>query len=174
METATGLFSPAIMLGVAAVAMGRWHLAGGEGKVAITVLASMTVMAAWAITLSILGIAARVRSVSMAVKYLSAASFWIYLVHHPILGIVHLDLKWLLPGANPILKTALASAVTIGACLLSYEVLIRRTRLGRWLGFAWRPVDGGNPTSDLAVGMLEAGPCQVPGEDIASPIRRAA
>ena len=37
-------------------------------------------------------------------EILAAASFWIYLVHHPILGIIHIDLKWLLPDANPVLE----------------------------------------------------------------------
>ncbi len=139
------LIGPAVLLGFAAVAMGRWHLAGGEGNLAAMTLASLTVASAWMITLVGIGVAARIPSVSPKVKYLAAASFWVYLVHHPILGIVHLDLKWLLPETAPVVKTALAFGATMLASLLSYEAMIRRTRLGRWLGFAWPDVGAASP-----------------------------
>ena len=142
------MIAPAILLAMAGVGMGRWHLGGGEGVLAATVLAALTVAAAWMITLAIFGAAARVRSVGLTMRYVAAASFWIYLVHHPILGIVHLDLKTLLPGWDPLPKTVLAFALTTTVSLLTYEAFVRKTRLGRWLGFTWRP----NQTESSSMG----------------------
>ncbi len=108
--------------------------------VAISV-ASITVLASWCMTLGILGFANRLapnvsksRRLSVAVSYLAGASFWIYLVHHPIVGLVHIDLKWLVPGWLPVAKSCLAFAIAIGWGLVSYEALIRTSRFGRWVG----------------------------------------
>jgi peptidoglycan/LPS O-acetylase OafA/YrhL len=89
---------------------------------------------------------------------LAAASFWIYLVHHPILGLVQLDLKWLVPGANPVAKTAAAFLIASGFSLLSYEGLVRRTALGRLLGFSWEaPSKRDQYESVLSIDSLKAG-----------------
>ena len=91
------------------------------------------------VTLSIIGSAAnRIRRVPPIVGYLAAASFWVYMVHHPILGLVHIDLKWMLPSSSPILKAALAFCVTLLCSLATYEVWVRQTSLGRLLGFQWQ------------------------------------
>ena len=139
------LIAPAIMFSIAAVMLGRWHLAGGESRTASVLLASVTVIAAWTMTLSAIGSAARIRSVPQTIKYLAAASFWIYLVHHPLLGLVHLDLKLALPNSNgfllsPIVRVGLAFAITTSVCLIGYESFVRRSRLGDWLGFSWSTV----------------------------------
>ena len=137
-STAGRLAASAILLLIAAVTIGRWHLAGGEGTVALSSLALLTVAAAAATTFGILGLAARHgRTVPNAVRYLAAASFWVYLVHHPLVAIVHQDLKWLWPQASPILKAVLSTGLTAAVSLLTYEGLVRTTRLGRLLGFSW-------------------------------------
>jgi fucose 4-O-acetylase-like acetyltransferase len=63
-----------------------------------------------------------------SVIYLSKASFWIYLLHHPLVGLMHDDLamvSW--PGA---LEFAVTSVSALGLCLVSFEVLVRRTWVG--------------------------------------------
>ncbi len=135
---AARLIVPAALAAIAAVTLGRWHLSGGDGRFAGAVLAAITVLAAALLTFSIVGISAKqVHVSSVRVKYIAAASFWIYLVHHPILGLVHIDLKLLLPGVSPIVKVMAAFAVSVGLSLVTYEVMVRKTMLGRWLGFDW-------------------------------------
>ncbi|MEO1524857.1 MAG: acyltransferase [Planctomycetota bacterium] len=121
---------------VAAIALGRWHLQQGGGASELLVLAVVTTTAAISTTLGVLGFAVRSDApVGRSTRYLAAASFWIYLVHHPVVGLTHIDLKWLLPEAAPIVKLMLSFMVTTAFCLASYELLIVRTRLGLWLGF---------------------------------------
>jgi glucan biosynthesis protein C len=67
-----------------------------------------------------------------ALRYLSDASYWTYIVHLPILFAVQyclLDVE--LPWGIKFTASALA---TFGLCLLSYHALIRRTLLGDLLG----------------------------------------
>ncbi|WP_374657818.1 acyltransferase family protein [Inhella sp.] len=59
------------------------------------------------------------------------ASYWIYLVHLPLL--FTLQLAWL-DWAQPVaVKLPLAVAITLLLGLISHEWLVRRTRPGRWL-----------------------------------------
>lgn len=67
-----------------------------------------------------------------ALRYLSDASYWIYVVHLPILfAIQYRLLDVALPWG---IKFATSVLATLGLCLLSYHVLVRRTRLGDLLG----------------------------------------
>ncbi len=135
---ANRLIAPAAICSVAAVLLGQWHLSGGQNHSAQLSLACLTSSSSILISMSIIGAAvARIDRVSGMVGYLAAASFWVYIVHHPILGLVHIDLKFVMPTASPVLKTCLAFLITSGLCLASYEGLVRKTKLGRWLGMAW-------------------------------------
>ncbi len=60
-------------------------------------------------------------------------------MHHPILGLTHLDLKWLLPATSPVVKVAAAFVIASGLSLMTYEGFVRRSSLGRMLGFDWQP-----------------------------------
>ncbi len=134
------LAASAILLLCAAVVMGRWHLSGGDSPLANAALALLTVAAASTSTFAMLGLATRhVREIPWAIQYLAAASFWVYLVHHPLLVVIHQDLKWLLPAASPILKAMLSFGLSATVSLLTYEGLVRKTWLGRLLGFTWMP-----------------------------------
>lgn len=125
-----------ILMMIAAVTLGQWYLRDGDGRTASFTLALMTCGAALMSTITILLIAIRSKpTISPTIRYLAAASFWVYIVHHPILGLVHLDAKLLFPELNPILKTLATFAVTSGVSLLTYEGLVRRTALNGWLGF---------------------------------------
>jgi peptidoglycan/LPS O-acetylase OafA/YrhL len=140
--------APAIAIGIAAVLLGQWHLTHasesliGERQLAgfsEFTLAAMTATAAMTISCFAIAIAVgRVRRLSRTVEYLAAASFWVYLVHHPVLGLVHIDLKYLWPGISPVIKAVAAAAIAIGVSLLTYEGLVRRTTLGRWLGMTYQ------------------------------------
>jgi glucan biosynthesis protein C len=65
-------------------------------------------------------------------RYLAQGSYWTYLMHLPLLFAVQyllMDLEW-----HGLLKFAVASAVTLAGCLLSYQLLVRHTRLRRYVG----------------------------------------
>ena len=125
---------PSLLLAGFAVILGRWHLGGGDGRVAGLLLAGLTVAAACGLTLAILGAAERwVHRLPPTVDYIAVASLWIYLVHQPIVALLHIDLKYAAPGLTPMAKMLVAATATTGVSLLTYEGLVRRTALGVWL-----------------------------------------
>lgn len=128
-----------LVAGFAAVLMGRWHLkaAGTDTETLAShlLLAGLTVTAASMITVtSIAWAVAKTRRVPKSIAYLAGASFWLYLVHHPVLVLVHIDLKWMLPGTASAVKTILSFAIAVVVSLAMYEIGVRRTRFGRWTG----------------------------------------
>lgn len=65
-------------------------------------------------------------------RYVAQGSYWTYLLHLPLLFAVQyvlMDLKW-----HWLTKFAMASAVTLAGCLLSYQLLVRHTPLRRLVG----------------------------------------
>jgi peptidoglycan/LPS O-acetylase OafA/YrhL len=101
-------------------------------------LGIVTCVSAVMLSLAIIGVAAkRMTRVPLSLRYLAAASFWVYMVHHPILGLIHTDLKWLLPAASPLMKVVIAFTMASAISLATYELWVRQTALGRWLGFDW-------------------------------------
>lgn len=145
----TRLSGVGAVCGFAAILLGQWaieradstSLAMDIGLVARVSLASLTVVSAWAISLAMIGLGnlaspfvmqrPRVRRV---IAYLAAASFWIYLVHHPLVALLQIDLKLLLPTFSPLAKSLFVTAGAVGIAVASYEVLIRERLLGRLLG----------------------------------------
>lgn len=63
-----------------------------------------------------------------SVRYFAQATFWIYLLHHPLVGLVHVDL-WALTWSVEV-KFLVAAVVPLTICLLTYEVAVRRTVIG--------------------------------------------
>lgn len=160
---------PAIAMGIAAVLLGQWHLTqSGDQAIgdpnrgglqwagfANVTLAILTATAAMSIaTFAIAMAVGRVRRLPRSVQYLAAASFWIYLVHHPVLGLVHIDLKFLLPGVPAAVKAVVAGTVALAVSLLTYEGLVRRTRLGRWLGMTFEFAPSGADAIPGTNGMV--------------------
>lgn len=65
------------------------------------------------------------------VRYVSDASYWIYLVHLPLVVWLQVAVaEW--PGPWS-LKLAGISVVTVGCALVSYDLFVRSTALGAWL-----------------------------------------
>ncbi len=96
------------------------------------VLAAGTALFASTTSLGLFGIAlAWTRGVSPAVKYVAEASFWVYLAHHPLVGLAQIALsRWEGPSAVKFALVTLAVAVvTLG----SYELMVRRTWIGALL-----------------------------------------
>ncbi|MEG3180854.1 acyltransferase family protein [Sphingomonas sp. LT1P40] len=95
-------------------------------------LAGAYMIASWAWTLGLLGAAIRFLDAERRwVRYLADASYWIYLLHLPVVMALQVAV---FPLALPVLvKFAI---VVTGASLIllaSYHLLVRRSFVGRWL-----------------------------------------
>ena len=66
-----------------------------------------------------------------SIRYLSEASYWIYMAHLPLVITVQAAVcTWTLPA---MVKFLLSSLIVSAVMLLSYEKLVRRTLIGRFL-----------------------------------------
>lgn len=97
------------------------------------VFALAFVASAWAWTFALTGLALRfLAGHRPAVRYLADASYWIYLVHLPVVAALQVGVgDWPLPWW---LKFPFVVAASLALGLLSYQVLVRRTLIGRVLG----------------------------------------
>lgn len=95
-------------------------------------LAAVMALAIFASTFAALSLALRFASGYSAVRrYLADASYWIYIVHLPLVmagQILVINLTW--PW---FVKLTVVIAGTMAVSLLSYELLVRHTFVGRWL-----------------------------------------
>lgn len=97
------------------------------------------------------------RRVGAFVGYLASASFWLYIVHQPLMGLIHLDLKLLWPTGSPLVKLGVSLCLSTGTSLLLYETVCRRLPgVGGWLGFKHlsqqESVETGDASSHLPSG----------------------
>src|SRR5690606_17930477 len=91
----------------------------------------------------------RFASASPAISYVAQASFWIYLLHHPVVGLMHVDLA--MASLSPEVEVFLTSVVSLAFCLLTYEAFVRRTWIGQLLNgrrLQRAPVGVGESTDD--------------------------
>lgn len=129
---------PATVVAAAASAAGLLSALADEESLHPAVMCAMTALAGWGWTFMLLGLASRVVRREIAwVRYLADSSYWVYLLHFPLLLLLAVplaDLSW--PWA---LKLLITLAATMLVLLLSYEVLVRGTWLGAWLNGRRRP-----------------------------------
>ncbi|SDS43746.1 glucans biosynthesis protein C [Brevibacterium sandarakinum] len=120
----------------------------------LPVAATLTALAAWAWTYALLGLCTRFLTRERpAIRYLADASYWMYLIHMPIL----LGCEVLVAGADlPIfVKLLFTLSITFAVLLLSYHFLVRSTWLGKWLNgrrhpFHWSPRSARGPKTPAA------------------------
>ncbi|XZE53713.1 acyltransferase family protein [Planctomycetaceae bacterium SH139] len=99
------------------------------------VVASLAVTAGWLVSLGLFSLALRYDWKSgPRLSYLAAASFWIYLIHHPLVAITHISLKVYQPNMWPLVKLSLATGISLAFSLLSFELFVRRWPLAQLLG----------------------------------------
>ncbi|MGY8770770.1 MAG: acyltransferase family protein [Pirellulales bacterium] len=90
------------------------------------------VIFAWLTTLGLFGLFLKRFPQPIAIfRYCSDASFWMYLIHLPIVAGVHILLSR--TDLNVGLKLVVAVISTVGLSLFTYQFGVRHTRLGRWL-----------------------------------------
>lgn len=89
-------------------------------------------IAMWSATFAVIGLALRFASGHSAVRrYLADASYWVYIIHLPLVMAAQVLLL-----AQPWPWFAKLAAVLVGVMavsLLSYELLVRHTYIGSWL-----------------------------------------
>ena len=102
---------------------------GEVGALLLTIAGALTT---WLSLFGLLGVYRRHFShPSRTIRTLAEASFWIYLTHLPIVGLIQMDLyNRPLPT---MVKFALTWSLTLAIGLGSYLVLIRGSKLGRFL-----------------------------------------
>jgi peptidoglycan/LPS O-acetylase OafA/YrhL len=95
-------------------------------------LAASGALFTWLITFGLLGVAlGLLNRPRPGLSYLGDCSYWVYLCHLPIVGLLQVDLYPLaIPGAA---KFAVALSGTLLLCIASYQVAVRHTFLGLWL-----------------------------------------
>ncbi|OUT58920.1 MAG: hypothetical protein CBB71_11830 [Rhodopirellula sp. TMED11] len=119
------------------ILLGLWRLDAVSERSSLVILlalSTLTVASAALISFGVIGSAARyARSIPKSINYLAGGSFCLYLVHHPILGLIHLDLELVWPAGSASTKLAISFVAAVGISILIYEAAIRKTSFGRWL-----------------------------------------
>jgi len=94
--------------------------------------AGLYAAAAWLWTFGLIGAALRfIRGESPAIRYLADSSYWLYILHLPVLVAVGAVVaRWPLPAE---LKLVLVVTVSTGLLLASYRFMVRSTWLGALL-----------------------------------------
>ncbi|WP_020576782.1 acyltransferase family protein [Actinopolymorpha alba] len=123
---------------------GAWiHLAVAAGTTALgwvllhhaampAITASVMAIAAWSWVYALLGLCIQYLTRERAsVRYLADASYWMYLMHLPLLVAIEIPLADL--GWPIIAKLAVALTTTFLILLASYALMVRTTPIGRWL-----------------------------------------
>jgi peptidoglycan/LPS O-acetylase OafA/YrhL len=89
-------------------------------------------LATWSTLFAVWGAFARLLSGARPwVRYLADASYWIYLIHLPVLMVVQRSLVQ--SDMPPGLRLVITVSATTGIALLSYALLVRHTRIGSLL-----------------------------------------
>jgi peptidoglycan/LPS O-acetylase OafA/YrhL len=132
-------WSPLFLIVAVASGVAAYVLAGGpnlapmvEPTGAKALAAAVTALAVYASALAAMGLCLRFASGHSPVRrYLSDASYWVYILHLPL---VMLAQVWVQDWAGPWwVKLAGVSLGVFAVCLVSYELLIRHGFMGWWL-----------------------------------------
>ncbi|RZJ31634.1 MAG: hypothetical protein EON85_03030 [Brevundimonas sp.] len=112
------------------------------------VAAIVVALAVWTSAFAAMGLCLRFLSGHSPVRrYLADASYWVYILHLPL---VMLAQVWVQDWAAPWwVKLAGVALGVLAVCLLTYELLVRHTVMGRWLN--GRRVPWRRPAEPVAV-----------------------
>ena len=140
-------WSPLYLVAAIASGVAAWFLVGGPNLTPMAdptgdkaLAAAVVAFAVYASALAATGLCLRFLSgFSPVRRYLADASYWVYILHLPL---VMLAQVWVQDWAGPWqLKLAGVSAGVLAVCLVSYELTIRHSFVGRWLNgrrIPWR------------------------------------
>lgn len=124
------LLPAAVALTVAAYLTGGFAFEGGTGMLVIA--AVVQGLAAWSWVFALTGLAEKFLSAgSSLVRYLADASYWIYILHLPLVIAVGIVLA---PYALPIgVKLLITWTASMAVLVASYDLMVRSTWIGAWL-----------------------------------------
>ena len=112
--------------------LGRTALIAGRAEAVSPLLGTMLAAYAISATAAVLGAGLRWLDAPVpTLGKLATASFWIYLVHHPIVGMCHLALRPL--PASPFVKLFTALSLTLGLCIWTYTRFVQGRAIERLL-----------------------------------------
>lgn len=95
-------------------------------------LAASVTLVAWLSIFGLLGIfLRRWKTDRPAFRYLADSSYWIYIVHLPLVGLSHIALRQVPIGA--LLKFLLTAFITLSVAFMTYHTCVRYTCIGRAL-----------------------------------------
>ncbi len=107
-----------------------WNEPLGEGGALL--LAASGALTTWLSLFGLLGVYRKhFAHPSRTIRTLAEASFWIYLAHFPIVGLIQMDLYEV--PIPTVAKFAITWTLTLGLGLASYLILVRGSKLGRFL-----------------------------------------
>jgi glucan biosynthesis protein C len=108
------------------------HLEGQESWTNRLGLAATLSLLAWLSLLGFLGLGLRHGNAQRPfVRYLADASYWVYLCHLPLIGLIQLDLEGVSVPAG--VKFPIVTGLTVLLALASYQALVRYTFVGTCL-----------------------------------------
>lgn len=152
-------WSPLFLVVAVAAGVGACVLAGGPSIAPMVeptpdkaIAAAIVALAVYASALAAVGLSVRFLSGHSRVgRYLADSSYWVYILHLPLVMLAQVWIQdW--PGAWWLKLGGIAVGVT-AVGLITYELLIRHTFMGRWLNgrrIPWR-----RPAVEVASGPAE-------------------
>ena len=129
-------------------------LTGGR----LALMSGVLALFAWSATFGLLAVSLRTKHGENAItRYLAEASFWIYIVHLPFVGLTHVAIAQM--PVPTIAKFLLAGMIPLGISLMTYEVFVREKWLGRFLDGRSRR---DNPKTNVVVANVVHRPVKPP------------
>ncbi|UTF59935.1 acyltransferase family protein [Gilvimarinus sp. DA14] len=130
----------AVIAIIAAVVLSPYESQSGHPQATVLKLAfqfSYAVMM-WSLVAITIGIFRRfLDRPNKTVRYLADASYWLYLLHLPL--VIWLQIAFAEVALHWSVKLALITGITLGLSLLAYDLLVRSTWLGRVLNGQRKP-----------------------------------
>jgi glucan biosynthesis protein C len=109
-----------------------WHVPSNQTLLMRVLLSVVSAGATWLMVWACLGLAIRYgEKPTVTVRYLADASYWVYLLHMPVLFLTQALLAPL--PISGTLKLTISSATTMAICIYSYHLLVRFTWIGKLL-----------------------------------------
>ena len=129
-------------------------LTGGR----LALMSGVLALFAWSATFGLLAVSLRTKyGENPITRYLAEASFWIYIVHLPFVGLTHVAIAQM--PVPTIAKFLLAGMIPLGISLMTYEVFVREKWLGRFLDGRSRR---DNPKTNVVVANVVHRPVKPP------------
>ncbi len=105
----------------------------------VQIIMALNALTVWSLSFGVIGLFVRYGSThSQSMRYLSDASYWVYLIHLPFTQLIPgMIADWNFP---PLLKALVVLTATSMICFISYHYLVRNTFIGKFLNGRKYPI----------------------------------